>query len=559
MHMPMFDGTQDRPAMRTSALNRVQFMPSHVFGVTILMLFLATPATAAVRLPSVIGDHMVLQQKTDAPIWGWANPGERVQVKASWNNSTSVTQADENGRWKLALMTPSAGGPFTIELNGENQIILTDILVGEVWLCSGQSNMQMALNFPKPGFAKPVLNHLEEIRRADHPRIRLFHVPYNASDIPVDDSKASWRACSPETVGDFSAIGYFFGRELLELLDVPIGLINASQGGSALESWVSPTVLAADKEFEHTLQRYENALNNLPAAKLKYQDELDAWKELSPEEQAKVFRPMAPFGVHKFCAPSTLYNGMISAVTPFSMRGVIFYQGEENAIWPLNYEKLFAAMIRSWREVWGRPELFFLYCQLTGFVEAAGDPLSRQYLDWHSTPEEPAQISSESWAKVQEAQLKTLRVPHTGMAVTQDISDPSNGHPPNKQEVARRLALNALAKAYGKDLVHSGPIYDSVRTDGGKAVISFKKLQSPLAAKDGRALIGFSVAGADRVFHRAEARIDGNTVVVSSAEVRSPVAVRYVWGSYVENNLVNEAGLPASPFRTDNWQEHMEQ
>jgi sialate O-acetylesterase len=496
---------------------------------------------------------MVLQQKTEAPIWGWANPGERVQAQASWDNSTCVTEADENGHWKLALRTPPAGGPFTLEISGDNQIILTDILVGEVWLCSGQSNMQMALNFPKPGYAKPVLNHLDEIRRADHPQIRLFHIPYQASDTPVDDCKASWRACSPDTVGDFSAIGYFFGRDLQQRLNVPVGLINASQGGSALESWVSPAVLSGDPEFGHTLKRYENALKNLPVTKAAYEEKLKAWKELGPDEQARVLRPMPPYGVHKFCAPSTLYHGMISAVIPFSMRGVIFYQGEENAIWPLNYEKLFAAMIRSWREVWGRPELSFLYCQLTGYVESAGDPQSRQYVDWHSTPEEPARISGDSWARVQEAQLKTLHVPHTGMAVTVDIGDPTDGHPPNKQEVARRLALWALAGPYHQDVVCSGPIYRAMSRSRDRISISFERLRGPLRLERDAPMNEFMIAGEDRVFHPAEARIEGDAVVVWSSEVSDPVAVRYTWGSYPENNLCNEAGLPASPFRTDNW------
>ncbi|HVZ64572.1 MAG TPA: sialate O-acetylesterase [Lacunisphaera sp.] len=549
-------------------MNKVNLASRFLIGLVSFIGILTQPAISGVRLPSVIGDHMVLQQRTKAPIWGWANPGEKVQVKASWDDSTGIASADENGHWKVSLKTPPAGGPFTIEISGENQIVLTDILVGEVWLCSGQSNMQMALNFPKPGYAKPVLNHLEEIRNADHPRLRLFHVPYKASDTPVEDCKASWHACSPETVGDFSAIGYFFGRELLEQLDVPIGMINASQGGSALESWTNPAVLAADKEYEHILKRYENALKNLPVTKAKYQEELDAWKKLSSEEQAKALRPMAPFGMLNFCAPSTLYNGMINPVLPFSIRGVLFYQGEENAIWPTNYEKLFAAMIRSWREAWGEPELAFFYCQLPGAGEPAKeppdrqpqtDPLTQQYLEWHKTAGEPANMSSESWAKVQEAQLRTLRVPNTGMAVTIDIGDGGNGHPPNKQEVARRLALNALAQIYGKDVVYSGPIYDSLRIEGRRAVISFAKLQSPLTTRDGKPPVGFSVAGPDRVFHAAEARIEGDTVVVSSGEVPDPVAVRYGWATYAANSLVNEAGLPASPFRTDNWQESAKQ
>lgn len=517
------------------------------------MLIRATPAFGAVRLPAVIGDHMVLQQRTEVPIWGWANPGESVQVKASWENATRVTDADGNGHWKLALQTPAAGGPFTIEIIGENRIILTDILIGEVWLCSGQSNMQMALNFPKPGYAAPVLNHLEEIRRADHPRIRLFHVPYNASDVPAEDCKAAWRACSPETVGDFSAIGYFFGRGLQERLDVPIGLINASQGGSALESWVSTAILASDQDYAPILKRYENALKNLPAAKLKHQEALDAWKKLGPEEQAKVLRPMAPFGQLKFCAPSTLYNGMINAILPFAIRGVIFYQGEENSIWPTNYEKLFAAMIRSWRGAWARPDLFFLYCQLTNFGNAPLEPAAQQFVDWHGTPEEPAQMTVDSWTRVQEAQLKTLRVPNTGMAVMADIGDPTNGHFPKKQEAARRLVLWALAGPYQRQVVCSGPLYRAMQKRGDRITISFEKLQCPLRSGRDARLKGFVIAGEDRVFHPADAQIRGNEVVVTSKEVRDPVAVRYAWGSSTEMDLFNQQGLPASPFRTDNW------
>jgi sialate O-acetylesterase len=317
---------------------------------------------------------------------------------------------------------------------------------------------------------------------------------------------------------------------------------------------VSHEVLSSDPEFAHILKRYENALKNLPVTKVAYETKLKAWKELGPDEQAKVLRPMPPFGVHKFCAPSTLYNGMINPVLPFSMRGVIFYQGEENAVWPTNYEKLFAAMIRNWREVLGNPELYFYYCQLTGYGDGPRDPASQQYVDWHSTPEEPAHLNSESWSRVQEAQLKTLRIPNTGMAVTLDTGDPSDGHPPNKQEVARRLALNALAKTYGKNVVYSGPIYRSMSRRGSEALINFEPLQSPLASRGGGQLVGFKVAGADRVFYPARARIEGDTAVVWTDAVRDPVAVRYAWESYSENNLINEAGLPASPFRTDNWQ-----
>lgn len=526
-----------------------------ISALAVATLAFARPAPAAVRLPAVLGDHMVLQQKTEAPVWGWANPGERVRVEASWETAGRSTTADAHGHWRAALRTPAAGGPFTITISAENTITLSDVLVGEVWLCSGQSNMQMALNFPKPGYGKPVLNHREEIRLADHPRLRLFHIPYKSSDTPLEDCKAGWQACSPETVGDFSAIGYFFGRELLQRLGVPIGVINASQGGSALESWVSPAVLAADPEFAHILARYENALKNLPATMPKYQRDLEAWKQLPPEAQARSLRPIAPFGQTKFCAPSTLYNGMINPVLPFSIRGVIFYQGEENAIWPTNYRKLFAAMIHSWREAWERRDLAFLYCQLLpcGPPGEETNPIIDQYVAWHDGGEQSAWKRAENWARVQEAQLQTLRLPNTGMAVTVDIGDPEEGHAPNKQEVARRLARWALAGPYGQDVVCAGPLYRSMRRNGDQITISFEPLQSPLRSDATGPLKGFVVAGEDRIFHPADARIEGDEVVVTSRAVRDPVAVRYGWAQAGDFGLFNQAGLPASPFRTDDW------
>jgi len=516
-------------------------------------LFATALASADIRLPAIIGDHMVMQQETRASLWGWADPGERIQVSASWSPDSATALAGADGRWRVDLSTPAAGGPYTIALTGKNQLNLTDVLVGEVWLCSGQSNMQMPLKHPTPGYDVPVLNHEEEIRKANHPDIRLFLVPYTATDEPADGGKGEWKRCSPDSVERFSAIGYFFARKLNQDLGVPVGMIAASQGASALESWTSHEVLAAHREYAPILERYAKALRDLPVAKQKYETDIAAWKAQSPAEQARTVQPWRPFGDYKFCAPSTLWNGMIHPLVPFALRGVLFYQGEENSIWTLDYETLFERMVQSWREAWGNPDLFFDYAQLSSYDVNRLTPIGRYWVEWHPNGDTKATISDDSWARVQEAQLKSRSIPNAGMAVTIDIGEPLNIHPPDKQEVARRLALNALAKVYGKSVVYSGPIYDSMRVDGAKAVIGFERLQSPLAAKGGRPLVGFKVAGADRIFHQAEARIDGDKVVVFSPDVPHPVAVRYAWGSDPENNLINEAGLPASPFRTDNW------
>lgn len=496
---------------------------------------------------------MVMQQMTAAPLWGWADPGESIEVRASWLSNPKTIAAGEDGRWRVKLQTPAAGGPYSISIRGRNRINLTDVLIGEVWLCSGQSNMQMPLAHPIPGYDDPVLNHEQEIRNANYPEIRLFLVPYTAVDEPLDVGKGEWKRCSPESVERFSAVGYFFSRQLHQKLGVPVGMIAASQGASALESWTSHEVLGSHSEYAPILERYQEALRNLPAATKKYEEDMAAWKALSPAEQAEVVQPWRPYGDYKFCAPSTLWNGMIHPLIPFAMRGVIFYQGEENTIWTLDYSTLFKRMMQSWREVWGNSELYFLYAQLSSYDVNHLNPLGRKWVEWHPNGDTLATISDDSWAGVQEAQLKSLAFPNTGMAVTIDIGEPLNVHPPNKQEVARRLGLNALSKIYGYEVVYSGPVYRKMRVEGRKAVISFEPLQSPLVSKNGMPLVGFRIAGPDRVFHDATAQIKRDTVVVWSSEVPDPVAVRYAWGSCPEYGLFNKEGLPASPFRSDSW------
>ena len=515
---------------------------------------LAASAPADVRLPSIVSDHMVLQQKSQVPIWGWARPGEKVRVRASWDRREAAAAADAQGQWKIYLETPEAGGPYTISIAGNNSITLSDILIGEVWLCSGQSNMAMALRDHQPGYNEPVLNHEAEIAGAHFPQIRLFTVPQVTADAPLDHCTGNWQPCSPQTVTDFSAIAYFFGRKLHQELKVPVGLIHASFPGSTLESWVDRPVLERDQAYAHILDRYAVALKDLPRSARQYQDELERWRGLPPAEQRRMGEPRPPFGlVNKQCAPSTLYNGMISPILPFAIRGVIFYQGEDNAVWHCDYRRLFRDLIQSWRVAWQRPELFFIYAQLASFDVNHLDRVVQHWVDWHKVSDKTAGLTDDSWARVQEAQFQTLTVPDTGMAVTIDIGSPNNVHPTNKQEVARRLALWALAKIHGRDVVDTGPLYHSMRQEGRTIAIEFEKLQSPLRAGSDGSLKGFVMAGNDRVFYPAEARIRGDEVVVCSPQVPDPAAVRYAWGSNPPHDLYNADGLPASPFRTDDW------
>lgn len=511
-------------------------------------------AWADIRLPAIIGDHMVLQQQSEVPFWGWARPGEQVRVHASWEAADHAATADAQGKWRLSLHTPAAGGPYTVNIAGDNSISLADVLIGEVWLGSGQSNMAMALRDHQPGYNEPVLNHEAEMAGANFPQIRLFTVPQVTLDAPLDHCDGHWQLCSPQTVADFSALTYFFGRKLQQELKVPVGLIHASFPGSTLESWVDRPVLERDQAYVHILDRYAAALKDLPRATRQYRDELEHWRALPPAEQRRMGEPRPPFGlVNKQCAPSTLYNGMINPILPFAIRGVLFYQGEDNAVWSCDYRRLFRDLIQSWRAAWQRPELFFLYAQLASFDVNHLEPAVQRWADWHKICEPAADLTDDSWARVQEAQRQTLAVPNTGMAVTIDIGSSDNVHPPNKQEVARRLALWALAKIHGRDVAYTGPLYRAMRREGGAIVLEFERLLSPLRAGPEGSLTGFSLAGRDRIFYPAEARIRGAEVVVQSSRVPEPVAVRYAWGSDPPHGLYNAAGLPAAPFRTDEW------
>ncbi len=450
------------------------------------------------------------------------------------DQTKTATPDAKTGKWTVKLDPLPVGGPHTLTVSGKNTITLKNVLVGEVWICSGQSNMQMAVN--------GVRGAKEEIAAANYPKIRLISVPLRGTATPQDDFKGNWVECSPQTVGGFSAAGYFFGRELFKNLDVPIGLIHCSFGGSSCESWVKRSVLEAEPGLKPMLDRYDRELAAYSegAAKANFEKQMANWKkavakakEAGKEKPKPPRAPSDPHTNNQF--PANLYNGMLYPVLPYGIRGAIWYQGETNAGRAYQYRTLFPTLIKSWRAEWQEGDFPFYFVQLANFMAAKPEP------------------SDSAWAELREAQSLTLKLPATGQAVIIDIGEAGNIHPKNKQDVGKRLALWALAKTYGKDVVYSGPIYKSHEIQGDKIVLSFDSIGGGLVAKGGGQLKGFAIAGSDKKFVWADARIEGDKVVVSSPKVKSPVAVRYAWADNPECNLYNQADLPASPFRTDDW------
>ncbi len=495
------------------------------------VLLPAGTVLAEVRLPAVIGDNMVLQRGEKVTIWGWANPGEEVMVGVSWNSMKWAVTADKKGEWSFKMNSPKVGGPYEMTIAGKNVIEIDNIMSGEVWVCSGQSNMAMAVQSSN--------NAKEEIAAADYPNIRLFSVTRKVAQKPLSDCKGDWALCSPETVPGFSAVGYFFGRKLHKDLNVPIGMIHTSWGGTPAEAWTRREVLEAEADFEPILARHAERLANFPQAKQEYPGKQEAWKQAV--EKAKVEgksaprRPRAPLGPDNPHSPAGLYNGMISPLIPYGIQGAIWYQGESNASRAYQYRKLFRAMITNWRKDWGQGDFPFLFVQLANFKQIKNEP------------------AESDWAELREAQTMALSLPNAGMATIIDIGDANDIHPRNKQDVGKRLALWALAETYEKDIVYSGPLYKSMKVQRGTVKLSFDNVGGGLVARDGEPLKGFAIAAEDRKFVWADAKIDGDTVVVGSESVAKPVAVRYAWADNPVCNLYNKAQLPASPFRTDDW------
>jgi sialate O-acetylesterase len=502
------------------------------FAVVLLLscvLVCSGASYAEVNLPAVISENLVLQRGMKVPVWGTADAGEDVTVKLGEQKATVKAGAD--GKWKVQLGPLEAGGPLTMTVAGKNTIELKNVLVGEVWVCSGQSNMQMSV--------RDCLNAKDDIAAANFPKIRLFTVPTTVADTPQSDCKGRWSECSPETVGGFSGAAYFFGRELHKTLNVPIGLIHTSWGGTPAESWTSKPALEADADFKPILERFAKSVADYPAAKENYPKRLEKWKEDSEKAKAEgkpaSKKPDPPGNPDTNpWKPSGLYNAMIAPLLPYGIQGAIWYQGESNAGRAYQYRKLFAAMIQDWRKNWGQGDFPFVWVQLANFMARKPQP------------------AASDWAELREAQQMTLALPKTGTGLAIDIGDAQNIHPKNKQELGRRLALAALAIAYGKDIPYSGPVYDSMAIAGSSIRLKFKHVNGGLVCK-GEKLAGFAIAGEDKNFVWGDAKIDGETVVVSSPQVQKPVAVRYAWADNPEVSLYNKADLPASPFRTDDW------
>jgi sialate O-acetylesterase len=497
----------------------------------------ATDLRADVKLPHLLSDGMVLQQGTKVNIWGTADPGEHVAV--IFQDQRANTIADGAGRWELKLGPLNPGGPFTLTVSGKKTLVLHDVLVGEVWVCSGQSNMEMPVGPAPGGWSLGVLSYQDEIARADYPTLRMFTVQHAVAGKPQTDVQGNWVAAHGEAISNFSATAYFFGRDLQKALNVPVGLIHSSWGGTTAEAWTSRGILEADPEFKSILDDGAKLLSTYPKIFQDYEQQLVQWQQESGKAEAAGTVVPPPPSLPKDpradpSLPSGLFDGMVMPLAPYTIRGVIWYQGESNSDRPFQYRKLFPAMIHDWRQAWGEGDFPFLYVQLANWGVHS--------LKWR-------------WPELREAQSMALSLPKTGMAVTIDIGDGSNIHPQNKQEVGYRLSLAAQGIAYGRDVVYSGPTLESTAVEGGAIRLRFQHADGGLIAKS-QSIInvsGFEIAGDDRKFVGADARIEGDTVVVSSSEVAHPVAIRYAWGMNPRPSLYNLAGLPASPFRTDQW------
>ncbi len=628
-----------------------------------------TPHASDLKLPALFSDHMVLQQKATCPVWGWASDGAKVAVEI---NGQSAETLAKDGRWQVQLPALVAGGPYTLTIRTDDCTIeFDDVLVGDVWICSGQSNMEFAVESANDAQA--------EIAQAQHPTLRLFTVEKATSDEPLEDVTGQWVVCTPETVGEFSAVGYFFGRDLLNDGIERIGLIDTTWGGTVAEAWTSLETLYSDPEFAPILARdvdtdaikaeltqkygaelltdeqngdvvmadttafeegwadmdvdltqwatmnlptlWENAglnldgvvwfrrqvtipetwagqdltlqLSTIDDADLTYFNGIQVGRtytetpshwmaprvytvpgdlvragknviavrvldtqqgggiypsstpmQIGPADGGRSFDLTGPWHFRIECImavgtgqenlPARLYNAMVAPLVPYGIKGAIWYQGESNADRAYQYRRLFPAVIQDWRKSWGIGDFPFYFVQLANYMARKDQP------------------EDSTWAELREAQRMTLSLPHTGMAVIIDVGQADDIHPRDKQTVGKRLALIAQAQDYGQAVEYSGPVYASMTVEGGRIRLHFDHIDSGLVAKGGP-LTGFAIAGVDRQFHWADATIENKTIVVKSDRVANPVAVRYAWADNPACNLYDGAGLPASPFRTDDW------
>jgi len=459
------------------------------YSLLILLLLVGwMQMSAAVRLPNIIGSHMVLQQKSTVKIWGWAGPSEKVTIKTNWDNASYEAITSNGAKWEASIKTPVAGGPYQITISASNTIVLEDVLIGEVWVCSGQSNMEWSGD-------QGLKETLDEAPNATNTSIRFFYVAKSTANFPQDNLEGKWMVCSPEEMKHFSAIGYFFGKNLNQALNSPIGLINSNWGGTPAETWTPEYVINNDA----IIKKGADSLNEA------------AWW---PHKSAKA------------------YNAMIYPLTNFSIAGVLWYQGESNTGTHFAYEKLFTGMIDAWRHHWNQNFPFY-------FVQIAPFTYGNQHVG----------------ALLREAQTKAANHMGTAMVVITDlIPDTTNIHPTRKIEVAKRLSDLALNKTYGlTKIACQSPIYQSNQIDKDKITIQFNHVPNGLVAK-GESITCFEIAGEDKIFYPAQAKIVGGTIVVSNKNIKNPRAVRFAFNNTDMPNLFNQEGLPVNLFRTDNWE-----
>jgi sialate O-acetylesterase len=483
----------------------------------------AIPARADVKVPAIFGSHMVLQRDQANRVWGWADVGEKVTVSIAGQSHEATAGGD--GKWQVTLKPLSAGGPHSLVVEGKNKLELTDVLVGEVWVCAGQSNMEWSIRSSNDADL--------EAAAANFPNIRFITVPKNGTQEVQTDFKGEWSVCSPSTVGDFSAVGYFFGRQLSQTLGVPVGLVDNAWGGSACEAWVRRDLLAADPKYKGLMARWADI--EATAGK-RFAD----WKVAAEKAKAEGKNPPPnPMGqLTGNSRPANIYNGHIKPIVGFGIRGAIWYQGESNASRAYQYRDLFPLMIQSWRDEWAQGDFPFYWVQLADFKVEKSEP------------------GDSDWAELREAQtMAAAKLKNSGQAVIIDIGEGKDIHPKNKQDVAKRLARLALAQTYGVEgIAARSPQYKSMETQGNKIVLSFDHVVGGWRPFDVAEPRGFAIAGADKKWVWAKAKIVGDKLEVWADGVAEPVAVRYAWADNPVCNMFSSVGLPLTPFRTDDWE-----
>jgi sialate O-acetylesterase len=511
------------------------------FAFILLFSLFTENILANVKLASPFGDHMVLQRNKTVPVWGTATPGEKVTITFNKQKKSIITRAD--GTWSMKLSKLKAGGPYILTASGTNAISLQDVYVGEVWICSGQSNMDFTVA-REDRYWCGVFNEKQEVADADYPLIRVFDTEFSPRENLQTEVAGNWEVVSPTTVGHISAIAYFFARDLQKKLKVPIGLITTAFGASTAEAWISKSALQSNPKFTTLLTNFQDKMNKyLPdtATQSKYKKAYAKWvvdaAKAKAEGKDELRGPKNTNPVVDQHNPYVLWNGMVAPLVPYAIRGVLWYQGESNSPTASIYRDLMETLILNWRKQWGQGKFPFIYVQLANIGKEV----------------ETIPAIGGSEAIKREAQLLNLSIPNTAMVVAIDNADPldmKNVHPKNKQEIGRRMVLAARAIAYGEKITYSGPVYKKMQIKGNTIQLQFKSKNAGLIVK-GNKLKGFAIAGDDKKYVWADAIIDGNNIIVSSPGIAKPIAVRYGWGSNPPTSLYNKADLPASPFRTD--------